>query len=206
MTTPAALLTAADPDLGRWIALVGDCRLQIDGTRSLYEALARAVVYQQLTGKAAATIHGRVTALGDGGFPSPEALLALDDAQLRGAGLSGGKTAALRDLAARTLRGEVPTIDEAAELDDEALVQRLLPIRGVGRWTVEMLLLFRLGRPDVLPLGDYGVKKGFQRAFGTPELPTPAELAARGERWRPHRSVASWYLWRVCELPAGVAP
>jgi len=118
---------------------------------------------------------------------------------LRGAGLSRSKLASLRDLAKRARDGELPSFDEAAQLADEAVIERLTRVRGIGRWTVEMLLLFRLGRPDVLPVDDYGVRKGFQVAFRKRALPTPAELRVRGERWRPYRSAASWYLWRAAE-------
>jgi 3-methyladenine DNA glycosylase/8-oxoguanine DNA glycosylase len=201
------VLSAADPKLGRLIARVGPCRLANGATDSPFEALLESIVYQQLTGKAAATILGRVQALFEGGRASPQALARMADETLRAAGLSGAKTAALKDLAARTLAGEVPDLATLEALDDEAIIDRLTIVRGIGRWTVEMLLMFRLGRPDVLPATDYGVRKGYALTFGRarggepPELPTSAELLARGERWKPYRSIASWYLWRALELP-----
>ena len=159
-----------------------------------------AIIYQQLSGKAAATIHGRLLALfpdGDGLAPQP--LLDAPDDLLRGAGLSRAKVAAVRDLAAKTLDGTVPPLDILKTLDDEAIIQRLTAVRGVGRWTAEMLLIFRLGRPDVLPIHDLGVRRGFQRTYGLDVLPPPKALHAHGERWRPYRSVASWYLWRAAD-------
>jgi DNA-3-methyladenine glycosylase II len=134
-------------------------------------------------------------------FPAPGQLLAIPEAALRGAGLSGAKVAALRDLAAKTIDGTVPKPRVLRQLADEEIVDRLTAVRGIGRWTVEMLLIFRLGRPDVLPATDYGVRKGAARAYALANLPTSKELLALGEKWRPYRSVASWYLWRVCELP-----
>lgn len=193
-------LTAKDPRLGAWMELVGDFGLAVE-PREVYEAVARAIVYQQLTGKAAATIFGRVQALGGEGFPSPEAMLALPDEALRGAGLSGAKAASLKDLAAHAARGEIPTRAEALAMDDEALIERLTAVRGVGRWTVEMLLIFNLGRPDVFSAGDYGLKKGIARVDGSRAMPSPAAMVRRAARWAPWRSVASWYLWRICELP-----
>jgi 3-methyladenine DNA glycosylase/8-oxoguanine DNA glycosylase len=135
--------------------------------------------------------------------PRPEDILATPDDRLRGAGLSRNKTLAVKDLAAKSLDGTVPTLARLKRLDDEEIVERLSSVRGVGRWTVEMLLIFRLGRPDVLPATDYGVRKGFQRTFRTRGLPSSAQVLKRGERWRPYRSIASWYLWRSLEKPAG---
>lgn len=198
-TAARRALTKADPVLGRHMQKVGAYRLQVDGVSSLYEALAEAIVYQQLTGKAAATIYSRVKALGGGALPPPAALVALPEDALRGAGLSRAKAAALRDLAAHAGDGRLPDVDEARLLDDGALVERLVSVRGIGPWTVEMLLIFRLGRTDVLPATDYGVRKGFQKVFRTRELPTPKQVLARGERWRPHRTMASWYLWRALD-------
>lgn len=198
-----AHLRAADPKLRRAIDVIGEFTLDRDlrATKSVYAALAESIVSQQLSGRAAATIYGRVCALfpGGRGGPKPEQILAASDAALRGAGLSGAKTRALRDLAERSLAGEIPTLAAARRLDDEALVERLTAVRGIGRWTVEMFLIFRLGRPDVLPVDDYGVRKGFALAYGLPELPKPRELADHGARWAPWRTVASWYLWRVAD-------
>jgi 3-methyladenine DNA glycosylase/8-oxoguanine DNA glycosylase len=198
--TAARALARADPPLGRLIERVGPCRLELNAIQSPFASLAEAIVYQQLTGRAAATIHGRFVALfRPRRFPSPEDVLAQRDDVLRGAGLSRAKVAALKDLAAKTKDGTVPPLRDLRRMDDDAIIDRLTRVRGVGRWTVEMLLIFRLGRPDVLPAGDYGIRKGFRLAFGTRGLPTPRQLLRRGERWRPHRTVASWYLWRALE-------
>lgn len=170
-------------------------------THSLFQALARSIVYQQLTGKAAATILGRVTRLfAPKRFPTPRDLLEIAPERLRAAGLSTAKTAALRDLAARALDGTVPSLPLVRRMHDEEIIERLTAVRGVGRWTVEMLLIFKLGRPDVLPVGDLGVRKGFALTFGKRKLPQPSLMHHRGKRWRPYRSVASWYLWRALEL------
>ena len=199
-----AALTTRDPVLGALIAKVGAFGLARSEASSTYESLARAVVYQQLTGKAAATIFGRVAALGGGdACPPPATLLALAPEALRGAGLSAAKVAALRDLAAKTLAGEVPSLAEMAHMDDEDIIARLCAVRGIGRWSAEMLLMFTLGRPDVLPLGDYGVRNGVRLAYGLRELPSPEAVARRGARWRPWRTVASWYLWRAVDLFRG---
>jgi 3-methyladenine DNA glycosylase/8-oxoguanine DNA glycosylase len=168
--------------------------------QSLFDALLRSIVYQQLSGKAAATILSRVVALyAPASAPDPAAVLATDDAVLRSAGLSRNKGAALKDLARHALDGTIPSLAEARALADDELVDRLTVVRGIGRWTVEMLLIFRLGRPDVLPVDDLGVRKGFQRAYGMRRLPAAVTLTRRAERWRPYRSVASWYLWREAE-------
>jgi len=197
-----AHIRTADPKLAAMIDLHGPCRIDPDGLMSPFAALVRSIAYQQLTGKAAATIHGRVLTLyRPRRHPRPEDVLATADDRLRGAGLSRAKILAVKDLAAKTLDGTVPTIARLKRLDDEEIVERLSSVRGVGRWTVEMLLIFRLGRPDVLPATDYGVRKGFQRTFRTRGLPTPAQVLKRGERWRPYRSIASWYLWRSLEKP-----
>jgi len=202
----AAHLADRDARLGRLIAQIGPPRIRIAETQSTFAALAESIVYQQLTGKAAATIHGRLRAL----FPrkrlGPEALLALKDEALRGAGLSRGKVRALRDLADKTLDGTVPSIRALHGLDDDAIVERLVQVRGIGRWTVEMLLIFRLGRPDVLPVDDYGVRHGFKLAYGKRQMPTPRDVERHGERWRPFRTAASWYMWRAVDLARQKAP
>ena len=196
-----AQLAASDPALARLMTAVGPFRVRLDKTSSLFAALAEAIVYQQLTGKAAATIFARVRAL----FPrAHESLSAAhihraSDQKLRAAGLSRNKLLSLRDLAHRTLAGELPSLAEVHAMPDEEIIERLTAVRGIGRWTVEMLLIFRLGRPDVLPVDDYGVRKGFAVAFRKRALPTRAELEKRGARWKPYRSVASWYLWRAAE-------
>ena len=194
-------LTDADPALGRLIGRVGDFGLQPRHTGSIFRSLARAIVYQQLSGAAAATILGRVVALfAPRRFPTPSDLLEMPPERLRAAGLSAAKTAALRDLAAKTLDGTLPPMARVRRMDDEQIVEHLTQVRGIGRWTVEMLLMFGLGRPDVLPLGDLGVRKGYAVTFRSRTLPEPVAIARRAERWRPYRSVASWYLWRALEL------
>jgi 3-methyladenine DNA glycosylase/8-oxoguanine DNA glycosylase len=161
----------------------------------------QAVIHQQLSGIAAGTILKRVLALYPGKrFPSPEDLLATPDERLRTAGLSRAKTAALKDIAAKTIDGLVPGPRAIARMADAEILERLTSVRGVGPWTVEMLLMFTLGRLDILPVTDYGVRKGFALTYGWRELPSPKELLAYGERWRPHRSTAAWYLWRALEL------
>ena len=166
-----------------------------------FDALAEAIAYQQLSGKAAATIFGRVRAL----YPrrkylDPEKILATPDETFRAAGLSRNKIAALKDLAAKTIDGTVPPSRAIVRMSDEEIIARLITVRGIGRWTVEMLLLFDLGRPDVWPVDDYGVRKGFAKTFGRRKLPTPKELMKFGEKWRPYRSVAAWYFWRALDV------
>ena len=195
-------LRERDPRLARVIDLVGPFRLRLATMQTPFEALAESIVYQQLTGRAAATILSRVVALfRPRRFPRPADLIAAPEPLLRGAGLSRGKIAALKDLAAKAESGVVPRLSALRDMPEDEIVERLTAVRGVGQWTVEMLLIFRLGRPDVLPATDYGVRKGFARAFRRRELPPPKRLLAHGERWRPFRTVASWYLWRVLELP-----
>lgn len=194
-------LRAAEPRLDDLISRAGAFTLRPVHTQSLFAALAESIVYQQLSGKAAETILGRVVALyHPKRFPGPSDILETQPDRLRGAGLSRAKTAALQDLAARTIDGTVPSLALARRMDDDTLVERLTAVRGVGRWTVEMLLMHRLGRADVLPVGDLGVRKGFARIFRTRGLPEPEAIRRRAERWRPYRSVASWYLWRALEL------
>jgi DNA-3-methyladenine glycosylase II len=194
-------LASADPVMGELIARVGTFTMRPQPTRSLFQVLVRSIVYQQLTGKAAATILGRVIRLfAPKRFPTPRDLLEISPERLRAAGLSTAKTAALRDLAARALDGTVPSLPRVRRMSDEEIVEHLTAVRGIGRWTVEMLLIFKLGRPDVLPLGDLGVRKGFALTLGKRKLPEPSAMSRRGERWRPYRSVASWYLWRALEL------
>ncbi|MGH8278527.1 MAG: DNA-3-methyladenine glycosylase family protein [Gammaproteobacteria bacterium] len=192
-------LRHADPQLARLMQCVGPLRLTLRPATTPFESLLRAITYQQLSGKAAATIHARVLAL----FPSgltPGRLLAKPQTALKRAGLSRNKALAVRDLAARTLDGTVPSFRVLASLDDAAIVERLTQVRGVGRWTVEMLLIFTLGRPDVLPLDDLGVRKGFQLAYGMRDLPATRTLERAGRLWAPYRSAASWYLWRALDI------
>jgi DNA-3-methyladenine glycosylase II len=194
-------LVRADPTLGALMKRVGPFRLELSPLHSPFAALARSIVYQQLHGRAAATIFERVCErVGHGKAFTPEALLAVPEPRLREAGLSANKLAALQDLARKTLEGTVPPLAKVRRMDDAALIEHFSQVRGIGQWTVEMLLIFRLGRPDVLPVDDYGVRKGFMLAYGLPDMPRPKELLAHGERWRPWRTVASWYLWRATEL------
>jgi len=202
--TPAAVehLIRADKVMARLIRRVGPCALKPKPSRSPFEALVSAVTHQQLNGTAAMTILKRVLALYPGKrFPAPEDLLATPEEKLRAAGLSRAKTAAIRDLAAKTIEGIVPTSAAIRKLSDVEILERLTSVRGVGPWTVEMLLIFTLGRKDILPVSDYGVRKGFALTYGWKDLPTPRELLEFGERWSPHRSTAAWYLWRALELP-----
>ena len=195
-------LRSADAVLANLMERAGPFALKIRGLHDPFEALARNIVFQQLHGKAAEAIHARVVALFGGVKLRPEDILGAKEEDLRGAGLSAAKLAALRDLAAKTLDGTVPTLARMRRMTDEEIVERLTQVRGIGRWTVEMLLMFRLGRADVLPVGDFAVRKGFALAYGLAESPKPKELTEFGERWRPFRSVASWYMWRAVELPA----
>jgi DNA-3-methyladenine glycosylase II len=194
-------LRSSDPALARVIDTVGPFRMEGANQPSIFLALAKAIVYQQLTGKAAATIFARLCALFPGAHdgPSAEQILGAGDEELRGVGLSRSKLLSLRDLARRTADGEIPTRAKIDRMEDEAIIERLTQVRGIGRWSAEMLLIFHLGRPDVLPVDDYGVRKGFALAYDR-ELPSPKELAAYGARWKPYRTVASWYLWRIVEL------
>lgn len=193
-------VAAADPALAALIDRVGPCTLRPRRfAGGHFAALARSILYQQLAGKAAAAIHARFLALFDGGRPSPEAVLALPDEALRGAGLSTAKAVSIKDLAAKVLDGTV-RLEGISRRSDAEIVERLCLVRGIGRWTAEMFLMFQLGRPDVWPTGDYGVRKGWAILHGRPEaLPTPAELELAGEAYRPYRSVAAWYCWRAVE-------
>jgi 3-methyladenine DNA glycosylase/8-oxoguanine DNA glycosylase len=193
-------LTRTDKRMARIIAKTGAFRFQLDQCASVYESLLEAIVYQSISGKAAATIYARIKALGsNGNCPTPAEILGISNQKLREAGLSGAKAAAMKDLAQKTIEGVVPSLEAAGQLSDEVLVERLISVRGIGAWTVEMFLIFRLGRPDVLPIHDYGVQKGYALTYGKKEIPKPRELAAFGERWRPYRTVASWYMWRAVE-------
>lgn len=190
-------LRSADPLLGELIDRVGPYGLTLQTTPSTFGALAEAIVYQQLHARAASAIFARVQALFADGVLTAEAAVELTDEALRGAGLSRAKLLSLRDLAHKTLEGTVPDLEAVEHLDDEQIIERFRHVRGIGRWTAQMFLIFRLGRPDVLPVDDYGIRKGFALTFGLPDLPPPAAIAEHGERWRPYRSVASWYLWRA---------
>jgi len=194
-------LARRDRVMARLIRQAGPCTLKAELRRTPYQSLVRAVAHQQLNGTAAATILRRFQALFPGRrFPRPEDVAAAADEALRSAGLSGSKVAAIRDITAKVLSGEIPGSRAMRGMSDEEVVERLTAARGVGRWTVEMLLMFQLGRPDVLPADDYGVRTGFRIAYRREDLPRPRELQAFGERWRPHRTVAAWYLWRAVDL------
>jgi 3-methyladenine DNA glycosylase/8-oxoguanine DNA glycosylase len=192
-------LRNVDPSLARVIDAVGPFRLQLIEAPSTFAALAQAIVYQQLNGKAAAAIFARVRALFPDERPTAEHVLAASEDELRSAGLSRSKLLSLRDLAGKTVGGEIPTLAEVWEMEDQAIIESLTHVRGIGRWTVEMLLIFRLGRPDVLPADDYGIRKGFALAYSREELPARKDVETYGIRWKPYRTVASWYLWRLVE-------
>src|SRR5580658_3574163 len=207
-------LRASDAKLAALIDCAGPFTLRLQNTTSPFESLLESILYQQLHGKAAATIHRRVREY-FGGDPSPQLLIDTPDEPLRAAGVSGNKIKALKDLAAKTLDGTVPTHAAIKKLSDAEIIERLTAVRGIGAWTVEMLLIFRLGRPDVLPVTDYGVRKGFAltfqkvpktRALAAADLPKPDVMLRRGKRWAPFRSVASWYMWRACDLAKGTTP
>jgi DNA-3-methyladenine glycosylase II len=202
-------LAAADPKLGGLIHRAGPFTLKLKSQHSPFEALLESIIYQQLHGKAAAAILRRLlTSFGEL-HPTPEHLLQAPEDQMRACGLSASKLKALRDLAAKTIDGTVPTLVQIRRMPDDEIVERLTEVRGIGQWTVEMLLIFRLGRPDVFPFTDYGVRKGFaltfnrlprSKPFDATMLAKPQQMLRRAEKWRPYRSVASWYLWRACDL------
>ena len=193
-------LRKSDAVMAGLIDTVGDCALKPTGGDSVFAALAKAIVYQQLSGKAAATIFGRFRDLFPGrAFPKPDAVLAVSDEILRGAGLSRAKALAIRDLAEKVRTRQVPDMKALKDLADQEIIAAFVTVRGVGRWTAEMLLIFDLGRPDVLPVTDYGIRKGFAKAYGKRQLPEPEALAKIGERWKPYRSIAAWYLWRTLD-------
>jgi DNA-3-methyladenine glycosylase II len=212
-------LSTRDPRLGKLIQRAGPFTMRVASAQSPFEALVESIIYQQLHGKAAATIHRRLL---ESFYPvtsnehfAAQHLLDCPNEQLRAAGLSHNKSLALRDLAAKTIDGTVPTLARIRRMSDEAIIEHLTQVRGIGRWTVEMLLIFRLGRPNVLPVDDYGVRKGFALTFGklkptvkvTPaDLPKPDIMRRRATRWEPWCSVASWYLWRACDLASAKLP
>jgi DNA-3-methyladenine glycosylase II len=214
-----AQLSAADPKLARLIERAGPFILSLASQQSPFEALVESIIYQQLHGKAAATIHRRMLesfhdVCGIGVHPSAQHLLDCPNEQLRSAGLSKNKMLALRDLAAKTLDGTVPTLARIRRMSDEDIIEHLIQVRGIGRWTVEMFLMFRLGRPDVLPVSDYGVRKGFALTFQglkpskkvePSDLPDAETMRRRAKKWAPWRSVASWYMYRACDLANGVS-
>jgi 3-methyladenine DNA glycosylase/8-oxoguanine DNA glycosylase len=201
-----AHLSRTDKLLERLISRIGEFRFKLDECDSVYESLLEAIVHQSIAGKAARVIFSRIHALGSNGLcPTPQELVRVSTQKLRKAGLSHAKIAAVRDLAQKTIDGIVPTLAEAEKMSDQELVDRLISVRGIGAWTVEMFLIFRLGRPDVLPIHDYGVQKGFALTYRKKAIPKPKELLKFGERWRPYRTVASWYMWRAVELAGPAA-
>ncbi len=198
-SSPAVAHLSKDPVMRRLIRRIGPCTLVVH-RRSPYEALVRAVTHQQLNGRAAETILGRVIACcDDGRFPAPATVLAVRPTTLRRAGLSRAKALAIKDIARHAAAGKVPTRRAAVLMSDEEIIERLTAIRGVGRWTVEMLLMFTFGRPDVLPVDDFGVRDGYRAAFGLAAPPSVNALREYGERWKPYRSTAAWYLWRAAD-------
>ena len=194
-------LSAVDAKLARLIQRVCPFAMLTREKMSPFQMLLHAIVYQQITTKAAASIHARLEALFPGRKPGPRRMRKLSDEALRTAGMSRGKQRAARDLADKALDGTIPTRRQLERMDDEAIIARLVQVRGIGPWSAEMMLIFQLGRPDVLPVTDLGVRKGFQLSHGGRELPEPKKLLRYGERWRPYRSVASWYLWQANYLP-----
>jgi DNA-3-methyladenine glycosylase II len=192
-------LARRDPILRALIRSHGPCGMSDAQRTDPFVAMAEAIVWQQLSGKAAATIYGRVLAALPGGALTPEALLAVPEPALREAGLSRAKTAYLRDLATRVASGAL-RLDHLHALDDDGVVAELTTVKGIGRWTAEMFLMFRLHRPDVLPVGDLGIVNAIQRAYRLRTPPTPERMRAIAEPWRPYRSVACWYLWRSLDV------
>jgi DNA-3-methyladenine glycosylase II len=200
--TAAALkhLSAVDPVMARLIREVGACKLEPESRRSPFQSLVLAVAHQQLHATAAGNILGRFKKLfPKRRFPKPEDLVKVTDAQIRACGFSFAKIAAIRDIAKKTLDGTIPSPREIAKLTDEEIIERLTAARGVGRWTVEMLLIFQLGRKDVLPADDFGVRNGYRVAYKKCEMPKPKALLKFGQRWRPHGTTAAWYLWRAAD-------
>ncbi|MDO7899012.1 DNA-3-methyladenine glycosylase family protein [Pseudomonas citrulli] len=194
----SVFLAQLDEDWRRHVEATGPCLLQPRPTRDPYQALVRAIAYQQLHAKAGDAIHGRLLALFPGqAFPTPEQLLATDVAQMRSCGFSASKITTIHGIAQATLDGLVPDYATALAMDDETLIERLVTLRGVGRWTVEMLLIYSLERPDILPVDDFGVREGYRRLKGLAQQPSRRQMLDMGQAWSPHRTVAAWYLWRV---------
>lgn len=198
-------LSRRDRKLGTWMKRLGPIEADPRWRKPFdpVDALARAILYQQLSGKAAATIVGRVEAAIGSRRLHCDTLGCVDDPGLRACGVSGNKSLALRDLAAREARGEIPNLRQMSTMDPDAIIDALVPIRGIGRWTVEMMLMFRLGRADILPIDDLGIRKGAQRVDRLDEMLKPKQLLERGERWGPYRSYASLYLWRIADFASG---
>jgi DNA-3-methyladenine glycosylase II len=195
-----AYLQDVDPVLGDWIRRAGPCSLGRERGGTHFAAVARSIIYQQLSGKAAATIHGRFAGLYGDRPPTPKEVLATKHARLRSVGLSERKAEYLKDLARHVERGSVP-MDRLDDLDDGAVIEALTRVRGIGEWTAQMFLMFRLGRPDVLPVLDLGVQNAIKRLYRLRAHPSPDRVAKIGARWAPYRTVASWYLWRAVDDP-----
>jgi DNA-3-methyladenine glycosylase II len=195
-----AHLKKVDPVMARLIDRVGSCKLTVRDQGTHFDAIARSIVFQQLSGKAASTIHGRFEGLYGGRSPLPAELTETPDDRLRGVGLSRGKAAYLKDLATRVVAGDVP-VESLHELSDEEVIAALTRVKGIGRWTAQMFLMFRLGRPDVLPDLDLGIQKGIQQAYRLRKLPSPERVKKVGAKWAPYRTIASWYLWRLLDAP-----
>ena len=194
-------LTNSDHTLAKIIEEVGDIRIELDSNESVFESLATSIIYQQLHGKAAAAILKRLKGLWNpDSFPTPDQILHQEEQSLRTAGLSLSKILSIKDLSHKTLDGSLPKREVAAQLSDEDLLESLTQVRGIGPWTAQMFMIFTLGRPDILPTGDYGVRRGFAAVYGKKKMPSPQQLEAAGEKWRPFRSIASWYLWQALEL------
>ncbi|WDY57309.1 DNA-3-methyladenine glycosylase family protein [Pseudomonas sp. PSKL.D1] len=194
----SAYLAGMDPDWARHIAAVGPCLHQATPGREPYEALVRAIAYQQLHARAAEAILGRLLALfPECSFPAPQQLLGVPPETMRACGFSASKLATVQGIAQATLDGKVPCRNEALAMSDESLIERLVALRGVGRWTVEMLLIYSLERSDILPVDDFGVREGYRRLKGMDKAPTPAKMRAIGGAWSPYRTIAAWYLWRA---------
>jgi DNA-3-methyladenine glycosylase II len=206
LCTPAELaafrrrLAKVDPVLANLIRTVGKFTHELNAEHTPFHALARAIAHQQLNGTAAQSIFGRFTGLYSTALLEAEMVLSTPDARMRAVGLSFAKIASIKDLAAKTIEGIVPPQEILHTLDNEEIIERITQVRGIGRWTVEMMLMFRLGRPDILPVDDFGVRNGFRLAYGLRGMPTPRALAEFGARWAPYRSVAAWYLWRAVDL------
>jgi 3-methyladenine DNA glycosylase/8-oxoguanine DNA glycosylase len=198
-----AHLKKVDPVMARVIDTIGTCTLSLRDQGSHFDAICRSIVFQQLSGKAAATIHGRFEGLYGGRSPLPAELTETTDEKLRSVGLSRGKSAYLKDLATRVVSGELP-VETLHELSDDDVIAALTRVKGIGRWTAQMFLMFRLGRPDVLPDLDLGIQKGIQRAYRLRKLPSPERVKKIGAKWTPYRTIASWYLWRLLDAPTPV--
>ncbi len=193
------VISSVDEAMAGVIERYGPCKMSLNVVQSPFQALFKSIIYQQLSTQSATSIYNRVLQLFDTGVPSPQVTLNLTDEELRGAGMSRQKISYMRDLAVKTAEGTVPSLEELDRLPDEEILERLTAVHGIGRWTVEMLLMFSMGRPDILPSTDLGIRKGFQQVYGHEELPKPRQIEKYGELWRPYRTIASWYLWRVVD-------